>query len=161
MDDRPDSEADVPAGFTVALGNDVGFNVQSGPWYVGVIDGQARLGFRVGERHLNAMGSCHGAVLAGFADMQAVVIRPAIGIPDQAIPTITLSIDFLAPTPLGAWVELTTRLMRKTRDLVFCEGLITADGEPVARTNAIYKIGKPGSRAGGRDISTLPDLCLI
>lgn len=155
------TESAAPAGFELAVGHDFGFCAALGPHYVAVIDGEAVLGFRVEVRHLNSMGYCHGAVIAGFADMQAVLVRPEIGIPDQAIPTINLTTDFIAVSPLGAWVEMRAALVRKTRSLVFCQGVITADGEIVARTNAIYKIGKPGSRGAGRDLASLPDLALI
>ena len=32
-------------------------------------------------------------------------------------------------------------VLRVTRSLVFAQGLVTADGEPVARASAIMKIG--------------------
>ncbi len=150
-----------PAGFQLAVGHDFGFCAALGPHYVAMINDEPVIGFRVEARHRNSMGYCHGAVIAGFADMQAVLIRPRVGIPDQAIPTINLTTDFIAISPVGAWVEMRITLLRKTKSLVFCQGVITADGEIVARTNAIYKIGKPGTRGGGRNLATLPDLSLI
>lgn len=156
LSDRP-----APPGFELAIGHDQGFCAALGPHYIAVDDGGPVLGFRVEARHLNSMGYCHGAVIAGFADMQAVLVRPEVGLLDQAIPTINLTTDFMAVSPLGAWIEMRVTLMRKTRSLVFSQGVITADGEIVARTSAIYKIGKPGSRGGGQDPATLPSLALI
>ena len=149
-----------PAGYELALGHELGFNAAIGPLHIGVIDGEARLGFRVTERHANPMGFCHGAALAGLSDMQMILIRPQIGLPDQAVPTITLTIDFLGPARLGSWVDIRTQLVRQTPGMIFSQALIFADGEPVARANAIYKIGKIGTR-GGADLGELPPLCLL
>ncbi|CAN5206300.1 hypothetical protein BH10PSE2_BH10PSE2_27990 [soil metagenome] len=149
-----------PPGFELALGHDLGFNAAIGPLYVGVIHGEAVLGFRVTEQHVNPMGFCHGAALAALSDMQMTLVRPQIGLPDQAVPTITLSIDFLAPAPLGSWVEIRTELVRQTRGMIFTQAMLSADGDPVARTNAIYKVGAVGTR-GGADLGDLPPLCLL
>lgn len=158
---REPSDSAPPAGFELAVGHDFGFCAALGPHYVAMIGDEPVIGFRVEGRHLNSMGYCHGAVIAGFADLQAVLVRPRVGIPDQAIPTINLTTDFIAISPVGAWVEMRTTLLRKTKSLVFCQGVITANGEIVARTNAIYKIGKPGTRGIGQDLATLTDLSLI
>ena len=51
--------------------------------------------------------------------------------------------DFLAPSPLGAWVEGQAEVLRVTRNLVFAQGLITADGNPSMRFSGIMKLGQP------------------
>lgn len=148
--DRP------PPGFVLGLGQELGFNADNGPFYVGYSDGDPSVGFRLTEAHRNSLDGCHGAVIAGLADFQPCCLRPLIGLPDQAIPTVSLTINFLSPAPIGSWLQLSVKLMRQTRSLVFSDGTITADGALVARTSGIFKISRPGSR--GAD---LPDLCLI
>ncbi len=56
------------------------------------------------------------------------------------MPTINLTADFLRPAPLGSWVEGRTDCLRTTRNLVFAQALITADGEPVLRASGIFKV---------------------
>ena len=52
-------------------------------------------------------------------------------------------IDYLAPAPLGAWVQGEAQLLRATRSMVFMQGLITANGTNVARVSGIFKVGAP------------------
>jgi acyl-coenzyme A thioesterase PaaI-like protein len=54
-------------------------------------------------------------------------------------PTVSLSIDYLATARLGAWVEAQVTLIKTTRTLIFTQALLSADGEIVARSNAIYR----------------------
>jgi hypothetical protein len=39
---------------------------------------------------------------------------------------------------LGAWVEAAVTLVKTTKTLIFTQALITADGDIVARSQAIY-----------------------
>jgi acyl-coenzyme A thioesterase PaaI-like protein len=91
------------------------------------------------------MGICHGGMMATFCDMllpiSAHVLSQEIG--NRFLPTINLQIDYLAASPLGAWVQGEAQLLRSTRSLVFMQGLVQADGAPVARVSGIFKIGPP------------------
>ena len=134
--------ATVPEGFAPLTlpGEFVSIN---GPLYVCERGGKVQLGFRVERRHTNPMGICHGGMTASFCDMLlpigALRQRPEIG--PRFLPTVSLQIDYLAPAPLGSWVQGETEVLRVTRSLVFAQGLVSADGEPVARASAIMKIG--------------------
>lgn len=98
------------------------------------------LGFRVTEYHTNATGNCHGGAMATFADMQiAAIMRSGLITTERHTPTISLSVDYIAPAPLGAWVEANVILIKETKSLIFTQALITANGEPVARANATYR----------------------
>ena len=60
------------------------------------------------------------------------------------LPTINLQVDYLGTSPLGAWVQGEAQILRTTRSLVFMQGLVHADGAPVApvaRVSGIFKIG--------------------
>lgn len=133
---------DIPDGFA-ALPFRTGFVGVNGPLYFRrAADGVLNLGFRVEERHCNPMGMAHGGMLVTFADMQLPFgCRFQGGLEDNFLPTINLSVDFLGPARLGAWVEGATEVLRRTRNLVFAHCTVTADGEPCLRASGIFKIG--------------------
>lgn len=124
----------VPEGF-VPVALDVGYNAAFGPAYAN--PAERKIGFRVGPQHLNPVGACHGGAMATFADMQIVVAGD--GPYDKHMPTISLTVDYLAPAPLGAWIEAVVSCQKTTRTMVFTQALITVDGEVVARSSAIYR----------------------
>lgn len=144
MSASPDRTAAVPDGF-VAREFGGGFMAVNGPLYARRDDSRFQLGFRVEERHCNPMGICHGGMMATFCDMllpiSAHVLSKEIG--NRFLPTINLQIDYLAASPLGAWVQGEAQLLRATRSLVFMQGLVQADDAAVARVSGIFKIGPP------------------
>jgi uncharacterized protein (TIGR00369 family) len=148
---------DLPTGYAM-LPFRTGFIAANGPLYFKrEDDGRLRLGFRVEERHCNPMGMAHGGMLVTFADMQLpFAARFQGGLENNFLPTINLSIDFLAPAKLGAWVEGETQVLRKTRNLVFAQCTVTADGEPALRASGIFKIG-PEVKFGDGGLSGLID----
>lgn len=151
-----DAGSVVPEGFVaLAMGGD--FMARNGPLYRRLLGrpadeggppppGEApvvQLGFRVEARHTNPAGICHGGMMASFCDMLLPVcahhLAPALA--RRFLPTVSLQVDYLAPTPLGAWVQGEAEVLRVTRTLAFLQGLVTADGAPVARASGVFKIG--------------------
>ena len=132
----------APAGWIPFAISD-GFIGVNGPLYVRREGESVVMGLRVEARHCNPNKVCHGGMLMTFADMMLPIgARFAANLPAIFLPTINLTMDYLAPAPLGSWIEGRTRLLRVTRNLVFADGVIT-DGETiVARTNGTFKIGK-------------------
>jgi len=130
-------ETNIPGGF-VARPLGAGFAEAFGPIYVN--PATQAMGFRVALKHLNPVGVCNGGAMATFADMQiAAVIAGSPGTSEGHQPTISLSVDYLATAPLGAWVEAAVSLVKTTKTLIFTQALIAADGEIVARSQAIYR----------------------
>lgn len=130
-------DAEVPKGFD-HLSRGGGFAETFGAVYVN--RAKRSLAFRVAPTHLNPVNVCNGGALATFADMQiAAVISAGPGTVERHQPTISLHIDYLAPAPLGAWIEAAVTLAKATRTLIFTQALLSADGEVVARSNAIYR----------------------
>lgn len=150
----------VPTGFhVVAMGGE--FMQANGPLYRRVVEGRGgepstgdaaadaaaasrvQLGFRLEPRHTNPAGICHGGMMASFCDMLLPVCghhqSPALA--RRFLSTISLQVDYLAPTPVGAWVQGEAEVLRVTRTLAFLQGLVTADGAPVARASGVFKIG--------------------
>lgn len=129
-------DASIPEGFVVQESTQ-GFGECFGPIYVD--HATRRIGFRVGPQHANPRGVCHGGALSMFADYQ---ITPLLD-PDtplvQAPITISISIDYLGPAMLGSWVEGEAIKLRETKALIFTQIVLSADGEPVARSNGLFR----------------------
>ena len=139
-----DSDLRLPAGFRPMprMGEFIGVN---GPLCLRHEGDLVRLGFRVGKRHTNPLGICHGGMMATFCDMLLPITAHVVSkeVAQRFLPTINLQIDYLAASPLGAWVQGEAQLLRATRSLVFMQGLVQADGVSVARVSGIFKIGPP------------------
>ena len=142
--------AAVPAGFEpLQIGGP--FMRFNGPLYVRQADGRTQLGFRVEARHCNSADICHGGMMASFCDMLLPVCAhyqtPALA--QRFLPTVSLQVDYLAPSLRGAWVQGQAEVLRNAATLVFMQGLVTADGQPVARASGIFKVGQVFKPPGG------------
>ena len=141
----------IPDGFRPAavLGDFIAFN---GPLYGRWTGEKLLVGFRVEQRHTNPLGMCHGGMLATFADMMlpCTVMYMADREP-RFLPTISLQIDYLGPALLGTWVQGEAQVLRTTRNLLFGQGLVTADGIPALRFSGIFKLGPPFGVPGNHD----------
>ena len=136
------AEAPIPAGFSpIEAGGP--FMDNNGPLYVLHQGDVVKFGFRVERRHINPMNNLHGGMRASFCDMllPLSVHRKDSTVGMRFLPTISLQIDYLAPAPLGCWVEGEAELLRATRSLVFAQGLVRADGVLCARVSGVFKIG--------------------
>ena len=157
MTDTPQTHLNIPEGFKLRRWGD-GFIGVNGPLYLKKLNPGVLLGFRVEQRHCNPMGICHGGMIATFCDMllpiSAHYLSSDIG--RRFLPTISLQVDYLAPSPLGAWVQGEAQLLRITRSLVFMQGLVSADGETVARVSGVFKLGPRFEDAPGPAVSSPP-----
>jgi len=133
---------------------DTGFIRVNGPLFGRLeADGRPVMGFFVEDRHVNPAGICHGGMLMTFADMLLGLTTSLAGGDRKFLPTVNMTADFLAPAPLGAWVEGQGRLLRLTRNLAFADGVITADGETCMRASGMMKI--PSKEMRGFAVSAL------
>ena len=141
---RPSAASGVPQGF-VPVPLKGGYMAVNGPLFVRDDGQRVVIGFRVEDRHVNPLGNCHGGMLATFCDMllPISVHRKSTEVGMRFLPTINLQMDYLAPAPLGAWVEGEAEVLRVTRTMVFAQGLVRADGTAAVRTSGIFKIGPP------------------
>ena len=102
---------------------------------------QFLLGMRVEKQHCNPMDVCHGGMLMSFVDMampMGAIYQEDI---HRFMPTISLTTDFLAPVPLGAWLEARTDVLRVTRSLVFAQCVVMADEVLAVRASGVFKLG--------------------
>jgi uncharacterized protein (TIGR00369 family) len=139
----------LPEGFT-PLRLSMGFLDANGPLYWRWAGERFLLGFRVEARHCNPGKVCHGGMLATFADMLLPIAARFQSNADMGfLPTVNLSLDFVAPAPLGGWLEGRAEGLKATRNLLFSQGTVTADGAICLRANGIFKITSPDSRKSG------------
>ena len=134
-------ENDAPEGFNpVTIGGI--YATRSGPLYARWTGQHMLLGFRVQPYHVNPANQCHGGMLATFADMLipcAVMYQSEME--RRFLPTISLQVDYMSAAPLGSWVQGEADVLRTTRNMLFGQGLVTADGEPALRVSGIFKLG--------------------
>lgn len=116
--------------------------------FMGRAEGEAfAMGLRIERRHCNPAGSCHGGMLGTLADLLLVLGANVQTDARRYMVTVHLACDYLAPAPLGSWVEGRLKVKRATRNLVFCQGEFSADGHPVL---AFSGIAKPSGEADPR-----------
>jgi len=111
-----------------------------GPIYESGNGANYRLGMRIDERHVNARGACHGALLSALADVHLGRLAGLAMTTRTPIVTIHLGLDYLSPAKIGSWLEAFGRVDRIGRSLAHSSGMITADGKETLRCNAIFQI---------------------
>ena len=118
------------------------FATSNGPLYARWHEHHFELGFRVAERHTNPGLNCHGGMLSTLAD---IVLSSAAhyqtDMPRQFLPTISLQVDFMAIARLGSWVHGCADILKVTRNLIFSQGSLFADGEIVLRASGLFRRG--------------------
>ncbi|MTE01738.1 PaaI family thioesterase [Paracoccus sp. YIM 132242] len=146
MDEQPipvqAEEADDPPSGFVPLADCAESERLAGPYYVRLDRDAPAIGFRVKRRHLNRAGMCHGGVLATLADMNITPISRYQELA-EVNPTISMTLDYFAPVVLGQWVEAQPTILRRTRNILFSQCVLTADGAPSVRASVVYRIGRP------------------
>ncbi len=117
------------------------FGTHAGPFYFRLGD-EPGVGFFSEARHTNIAHFVHGGMLLTLADMSLWdVARRKIG-PFRAV-TLTLNSEFIAPGPIGAFIEATGEVLRAGKSLVFVRGLISAKGESVLSYSGTLKLFPP------------------
>lgn len=147
----------IPEGFApLEMGGP--FMAVNGPLFVRRDAGGLGLGLRIERRHVNPMAHLHGGMMASFCDMLLVCIahHESEVLRAHFMPTVSLQLDYLAPAPLGCWIEGRGQLLRSTRTLAFVQALVTADGLPCVRASGVFKIGPLIDEVMARGPAPLP-----
>jgi len=135
------SQSVVPKGFVPLKLKAAGYINSIGPLFGTIRDGHFVLGLRVEERHCNAIGICHGGMLASLCDTLLVIGLNIEGDISEFLLTVNLTTDFLSSAPLGSWLEGRVELVHKSNHLVFGQGSIALeDGTKILRTNGLMRI---------------------
>lgn len=109
-------------------------------------DGGFAIGLFVETAHCNARGLAHGGLISALADnAMGLACVIASGGAGGAV-TVQLSTDFVGAARTGQWLEIAARPVKLGRTLSFAEARISADGEPVARASAVFRmLGEKGA----------------
>ena len=101
------------------------FAWRAGPFYFRDEGPAPGVGFFATAQHANMGDTIHGGALLTLADMALFdICRRRIG-PFRAV-TITLNTEFLAPAPIGAFIEAGGEMTGGGRKILMCRGLVTA-----------------------------------
>ena len=136
-----DADAHLPDGFEpVQIGGR--FATHNGPLYARWHDAHLQLGFRVGPLHVNPGNHCHGGMLCTVADILiSSAAQYQTDIPRQFLPTVSFQVDFMAGAALGSWVQGQAEILKVTRNLIFSQGILQADGQVVLRASGVFRRG--------------------
>lgn len=120
------------------------------PWqpiYQRVTDDRVILAIRAAEAHCNARGFVHGGLISALSDnaMGLSGVRRLGG--EVSLVTVTLNVDFLASAQIGQWLAFDTVFVRPGGTLTFAQAFVTADGEPCARANAVFRVVRKAGAA--------------
>ncbi|MEL7482345.1 MAG: PaaI family thioesterase [Pseudomonadota bacterium] len=117
------------------------------PWapiYRKKLDRAVYLGVFLREVHCNSRGLVHGGFIASLSDntmgYTAGQAMAADGRVVKSLVTISLSVDYLGAAGLDQWMTFEPELLKATGTLAFVTAIVRADGEPVARSSATFKI---------------------
>ena len=105
------------------------------------------IGLRLSQAHCNSRGLVHGGLIASLADnAMGLSAHAALKVEGRdafkGLVTVSLSTDYLGSAKTGEWLEVDTHFVKTGGSLCFTDALVLADGEPVARSSATFKIVK-------------------
>jgi uncharacterized protein (TIGR00369 family) len=134
---------DVPAGYAPHFRK----SPLTDPWeplFSKIENGTVIVGVRIRNSHCNGRGFLHGGLIAALADnaMGLSVIEALRGEGTdrgRSGSTVSLTIDFLASAQRGQWLEFVPRVLKVGANIAFTDCLVRADGEPIARGNAVFR----------------------
>lgn len=100
------------------------------------------LALRAGPAHTNSRGFVHGGLISSLADnaMGLSCGRKLGG--GASLVTVNLTVDFLGSALTGQWLEFDTVFVKPGGTLCFTQAFVTADGQPCARANAVFRVVK-------------------
>lgn len=96
-------------------------------------------GLQTTAAHANPAGVVHGGLLTALADhMLSAVAWEAM----NRRPCVTVQLDthFVAPAPVGSFVEARGRVVRRSTSLVFVRGELAVGSEAVLIATAVLKV---------------------
>lgn len=131
------AEANPPAGFEpITSTSPFGWN--TGPIFEIERCGRTVRGFRVMERHANMGGFCHGGMMMTFADI--IMGNAVFGVAKPPFVTIRMTTDFIAPSPVGAWVEGWCDITGIADGVVTGQGQMEIDRRAVAAFSGAFMV---------------------
>ena len=100
------------------------------------------IGLRAQAAHTNSRGFVHGGLISALADnAMGLSCSQRLG-GEASLVTVNLTVDFLGSAQIGQWLEFETAFIKPGGTLSFAQAFVTADGEPCARANAVFRVVK-------------------
>ena len=95
----------------------------------------------INEKHLNRVKITHGGYIASIIDAGSgtAASRSAGGVPCV---TISLDIKYIAPTKQGDEITGVTRILKKTKTMVFLSCNLCCNDKIIANASGVWKIFK-------------------
>lgn len=132
-------QTDVPEGFLLHTRSSPVTDAWA-PIYACITPQSFILTIRVAPPHCNGRGLLHGGVIAALAD-NAMGLSLALQSDPPASPfTTSLSLDYFGKAAVGAWLTFETDHVSQQGRNGFTHALVKADGEPVARASATFRL---------------------
>ena len=112
------------------------------PLYSRMTDEAVIIGLRATAAHTNSRGFVHGGLISALAD-NAMGLSSGHRVEGGAsLVTVNLTLDFIGTARIGQWLEFRTEFVKPGTTLSFAQAFVTADGEPCARANAVFRVVK-------------------
>ncbi len=109
--------------------------------------GHGRAHFDVSDNTANVHGYLHGGVYYAVLDVAAYLgVAPLLNPGENAV-THDIHVSVMKPCTKGQTIELTGRVRRRGRSLIFCEADAHCDGKLVASARVTKSIVQDGSFA--------------
>lgn len=113
------------------------------PWepiYARETEGALVLGLFLRAAHTNSRGFAHGGLIGALADnAMGLSCGRRLGGGSRLV-TVSLSVDFLGRAQIGQWLEFDTVFVKPGGTLCFAQAFVTADGQPCARADAVFRV---------------------
>jgi uncharacterized protein (TIGR00369 family) len=114
------------------------------PLYARRLADRIVIGLTVATPHTNSRGLLHGGLIAALADnamgLSCGAVLAGKGEVASGLVTVSLGIDYLGRAAIGDWLAFDTDFVRTGRTLCFAGATITANGEPIARAHATFRV---------------------
>ena len=112
------------------------------PLYSKGTDEAVILGLVAAAPHTNSRGLVHGGLISALADNAMGLSCGRFLGEGSSVITVNLTLDFVGAARIGQWLEFDTNFVKAGSTLCFAQALVTADGEPCARANAVFRVVK-------------------
>jgi len=129
----------VPAGYK-PLPAASPFNELVGPLHEKRGAGATSLGLRVGRKHSNSRGICHGGVLATLADLALGYGMVAKTGGRGGFVTAHLDIDYAGSAAIGDWIHSEVEVQRMGSRLAFATGYLCVGEQRIVRMSGIFAL---------------------
>jgi acyl-coenzyme A thioesterase PaaI-like protein len=128
----------IPQGFEPARFTP-GFLDHGGPYYLGApVEGVRVVGLLICPHHINYRQAAHGGVISTFADVALSHAVHDAERPRLAPSTVTLTVNYLAGSRLGDWLEARVKIDRLGGRTAYTSGGIWRGEEQLASMSAVF-----------------------